>query len=159
VAAELDWMESGAPVHIFRLAGIYGPSRNPFEKIRAGKARTVVKPGHIVNRIHVADIVSVIMAAIDRPDPVRAFNIADDTPAPPQDVLDFGADLIGADRPPHITLEDAEISSMARSFYKDNKRISNTRAKTTFNWTPQHPDYKSGLKAVLAAETNVKAPP
>ena len=155
VVAELDWMGSGAPVHIFRLAGIYGPGRNPFEKIRTGEARAVIKSGHIVNRIHVADIVSVIMAAIDQPDPVRAFNIADDTPSSPQDVLDFGANLIGVDRPPHIRLEDADISLMARSFYKDNKRISNALAKTAFDWTPQYPDYKAGLKAILAAETEI----
>lgn len=155
VSAELDWMESGAPVHIFRLAGIYGPGRNPFEKIRTSKARATIKPGHMVNRIHVDDIVSVITAAIDQPDPVRTFNIADDSPAPPQDVLDFAAKLIGANRPPHISLEDAEISPMARSFYKDNKRVSNARAKAAFGWTPNYPDYKTGLKAVLAAERNI----
>ena len=155
VSAELDWMESGAPVHIFRLAGIYGPGRNPFDKIRNGTARAVIKPGHIVNRIHVNDIVSVILAAIDRPDPVQVFNIADDTPAPPQDVLDFAADLIGEKRPPHLPLETADISPMARSFYKDNKRVSNARAKAFFEWTPQYPDYISGLKAVLAAETDI----
>ena len=155
VEAELDWMESGAPVHIFRLAGIYGPGRNPFGKLRDGEARATIKPEHIVNRIHVDDIVSAILAAIDKPDPMRAFNIADGTPAPPQDVLDFAADLIGANRPPRIPLDTADISPMARSFYKDNKRVSNALAKATFGWVPQYPDYKTGLKAVLAAETKL----
>lgn len=153
IAAELDWMESGVPVHIFRLAGIYGPGRNPFGKLRKGNARAIIKPGHIVNRIHVDDIVSVLLAAIDSPNPMQAFNIADGTPAPPQDVLDFAADLIGADRPPRLPLETADISPMARSFYKDNKRVSNAFAQKAFGWTPQYLDYKSGLKAVLAAET------
>lgn len=150
--AELNWLESGAPVHIFRLAGIYGPGRSPFAKIRNGKARGIIKPGHVVNRIHVDDIVTAILKSLDNPAPVRAYNLADDSPAPPQDVLDFAAQLIGVDTPPHIPLDEANISDMARSFYRETKRVSNARAKAVFGWTPQYPNYKSGLRATLRAE-------
>jgi len=96
VEAEITWLESGLPVHVFRLAGIYGPGRNPFEKIRTNQAQAVIKSAHVVNRIHVDDIASAVLASIDTPDPVSIYNLADDKPAPPQNVLDFAADLIGA---------------------------------------------------------------
>ncbi|WP_418152347.1 SDR family NAD(P)-dependent oxidoreductase [Litorimonas sp. RW-G-Af-16] len=94
--AELSWIETAWPVHIFRLAGIYGPGRAPFERLRQGKARAVIKPGHVVNRIHVDDIVSVLLASIAAPNPLRIYNVADGNPAPPQDVLDHAAEMINA---------------------------------------------------------------
>jgi len=109
--AELQWLETGAaihvfPVHVFRLAGIYGPGRNGFKRLREGKARAVIKAGHIVNRIHLDDIVSALLASIDAPSPLKIYNIADgqiyniaDGPAPPQEVINYTADLIDSPRP------------------------------------------------------------
>lgn len=157
IEAELAWMETGAPVHVFRLAGIYGPeiggmSRNPFARLRAGTARAVIKPGHVVNRIHVADIASAVMASIAAPRPMRVYNLADDHPAPPQDVLNYAADLLGVARPKQTGHGDASLSDMARSFYSETKRISNERAKKELGWRPQFPHYKQGLMAAYKAE-------
>ncbi len=150
IMAELAWLESGLPVHVFRLSGIYGPNilgqaRNAFSRIRSGQVRSVIKPGHIVNRIHVNDIASAVMASIDKPDAGQVYNISDGNPAPPQDVLDFAADLIGEPRPPHIDFTEAELTPMARSFYLETKRIDNSRAKKDLDWKPQHTSYRDGL--------------
>lgn len=155
--AEMAWLETNAPVHIFRLAGIYGPeifgmSRNPLTRLRAGKARAVIKPGHIVNRIHVEDIASAVMTSIESPRPQRIYNLADDEPAPPQDVITYGADLLGIDRPAQIGHESAELSDMARSFYTETKRISNARAKAELGWVPKYSNYRIGLMSVLKSE-------
>ena len=155
--AEMAWLESGAPVHIFRLAGIYGPeigglSRHPFGRLRAGKARAVIKPGHVVNRIYVTDIASAIMASTLRPNPVYIYNLADNEPSPPQDVIDYAAELIGAEPPPRYDWVTADISNMARSFYTANKRISNARAKQDLGWEPEFPNYRAGLRAIAGQE-------
>lgn len=155
--AEIAWLESGAPVHVFRLAGIYGPeinglSRHPFKRLRAGKARAVIKPDHVVNRIFVTDITSAITASIDKPNPVYIYNLADNKPSPPQDVINYAAELIGVEKPPQYDYITADISNMARSFYTANKRISNARAKAELGWTPQYPNYRAGLKAIAATE-------
>ena len=150
--AELQWLETGLPVHIFRLAGIYGPNRSSFSRLRQGKARAVIKPGHIVNRIHVEDISSAVLKSIETPNPVRIYNLADGHPAPPQDVINFAADLIDIARPPELDHNDANISDMARSFYVETKRINSNRAKTEFGWTPKYQNYRQGLMATLRAE-------
>lgn len=152
--AELQWLETGLPTHVFRLAGIYGPGRNPFARLRASTARAVIKEGHIVNRIHVEDIARAVLASIDKPNPVRVYNIADNHPAPPQDVLDFAAKLISAPLPKRISHESAEISDMARSFYVETKRISNARARAELGWRPLYGSYKQGLAATLKAESS-----
>jgi len=156
--AELEWLETGAPVHIFRLAGIYGPKiggleRNPFARLRAGKARAVIKDGHVVNRIHVEDIAAAIMASLKAPNPGTIYNLADDHPAPPQDVLDFAADLISVPRPPRLNHDTADISDMARSFYAETKRVSNARAKENLGWSPTYSHYCEGLMSVLKTES------
>ncbi len=148
--AELAWIESGLPVHIFRLAGIYGPpkfgqARNAFGRIQMGTAKTIIKEGHVVNRIHVEDIATALCASMERPNPLRVYNLADGQPAPPQDVLEFAADLIGETRPDRVKLESAQISPMARSFYSETKRIDNNRAQRELGWSPAFPDYKAGL--------------
>lgn len=148
--AEIAWIETGWPVHIFRLAGIYGAGRDPFEKIAQGKARAVIKPGHVVNRIHIDDIISALLASIDAPNPQRIYNIADGRPAPPQDVLNFAADLIKAAHPKDVSVDSDEISDMARTFYAETKKIDITRAKRELSWSPQYPSYQDGLKAILA---------
>lgn len=150
--AEINWLETGAPVHIFRLAGIYGPGRNPFDRLREEKARAVIKPGHVVNRIHLDDIVSALLASIDRPDPLKIYNIADGHPATPQEVLNFAAYLIGAPQPPQLDHETADISDMARSFYKETKRIDISRAKRDLGWAPQYDNFRQGLMATLKEE-------
>ncbi len=157
VEAELEWLESGAPVHIFRLAGIYGPEiggleRNPFARLKAGKARAVIKDGHVVNRIHVEDIASALMASIAAPDPVMIYNLADGHPAPPQDVLNCAADLINASRPRRLSHDAADISDIARTFYAECKRVSNNRAKERLGWQPQYRHYREGLMSILKSE-------
>jgi len=150
--AELQWLESYTPVHVFRLAGIYGPGRNGFERSRQGKARAVIKDAHVVNRIHVDDIVSALLASINTPNPLAIYNIADGHPAPPQDVVNFTAELIGAPQPPQLHHDTADISDMARSFYTETKRIDISRAKNELGWTPKYETYRRGLMATLKAE-------
>jgi nucleoside-diphosphate-sugar epimerase len=153
VAAEEDWRTiPGLPLHIFRLAGIYGPGRGPFEKVRRGTARRIVKPGQVFSRIHVADIARVLEASIRRPAPGTAYNVCDDDPAPPQDVIAHAARLLGLPLPPEVAFEEAEMSAMARSFYAESKRVSNARIKQELGVTLAYPDYRSGLAALLAEE-------
>jgi len=155
ILAELDWLESGLPVHIFRLAGIYGPGRNPFDKLFSGKAKVIDKPGHVVNRIHVEDIITALLASMERPKPCTVYNIADGRPAPPGDVLDYAAALCGAAQPPRFSLEEADISDMARSFYAETKRIAIDRAEKELGFKPKHPTYREGLDAIWAARNNL----
>lgn len=150
--AELQWLETETPVHVFRLAGIYGPERNPFDRLRGGKARAVIKKGHIVNRIHLDDIVSALLASIDKPDPLRIYNLADGHPAPPQEVLNFAATLINVPQPPQLNHDTADISDMARSFYKETKRVDSGRARRDLGWAPKYDNYRKGLMATLKAE-------
>ena len=150
--AELQWLETETPIHVFRLAGIYGPGRNGFERLRQGKARAVLKKGHVVNRIHVDDIVSALLASIETPGPLKIYNLADGNPAPPQDVLNFAADLIEVPRPPQLNHDTADISDMARSFYSETKRIDISRTKSELGWTPRYANYRQGLMATLKAE-------
>lgn len=156
IRAEHAWRDladgAGLPLHIFRLAGIYGPGRGPFQKIRNGTARRIVKPGQIFSRIHAEDIAQVLLASLDRPAPGAAYNVCDDDPAPPQDVLAHAADLLGLPPPPEIAFEDAEMTPMARSFYQDSKRVSNRRIKRDLGVALRYPDYRSGLAAILAGE-------
>ncbi|MBN8186987.1 SDR family oxidoreductase [Salipiger thiooxidans] len=151
--AETDWRAvSGLPLHIFRLAGIYGPGRGPFEKVRNGTARRIVKPGQVFSRIHVEDIAQVLEASIRQPAPGSAYNLCDDDPAPPQDVLLHAAELLGVAPPPEIGFDAAEMSPMARSFYAENKRVSNRRIKDELGVQLRYPDYRAGLRALLDEE-------
>ena len=155
VAAEADWRdlaaETGLPLHIFRLAGIYGPGRGPFAKVRTGTARRIVKPGQVFSRIHVDDIAQVLAASIAAPAPVRAYNLCDDDPAPPQDVIAHAAELLGLEPPPEVPFEKAEMDPMARSFYAESKRVRNDRIKDELGIKLIHPSYRQGLAALLAA--------
>lgn len=151
-----DWMglhrDRGMPVHVFHLAGIYGPGRSAFDKLRDGTARRIVKPGQVFSRIHVEDIATVLRASIARPDPGTAYNVADDFPAPPQDVIEEAARLLGIPIPPDIDFDTADLSPMARSFYADNKRVCNRRIKEELGVRLRYPDYHAGLRAILAGE-------
>ncbi|MEE9346603.1 MAG: antibiotic biosynthesis monooxygenase, partial [Robiginitomaculum sp.] len=150
--AEITWIESEMPVHIFRLAGIYGPGRSPFQKIINGTARSITRPGHVSNRVHVDDIVSAILASIDAPNPQRIYNIADDNPAPSHEVISHASDMLGAKRPVKIGHTDSSLSHMARSFFIENKRVHTGRAKRELGWSPQYASYHEGLPATLKAE-------
>ena len=150
--AEEAWLETDLPLHIFRLAGIYGPGRGPFSKVRAGTARRIIKDGQVFSRIHVDDIAQTLKASIDRPNPVRAYNLCDDDPAPPQDVIAYAAELLGVPLPPAIPFEEAEMSPMARSFYAESKRVRNDRIKEELGVRLRYPTYREGLTALLSAE-------
>ena len=155
LAAEAAWQkfaaETGLPVAIIRLAGIYGPGRGPFQKLKNGTSRRIIKPGQVFNRIHAKDIAHIVAAAFDR----RAsgvFNGTDDEPAPPQDVIVHAARLLGIDPPPEEQFNDADLSAMARSFYGENKRVRNDKIKSELGVTLAFPTYREGLAASLEAE-------
>ncbi|MDB6180996.1 SDR family oxidoreductase [Paracoccus fistulariae] len=156
IRAEADWRaladKAGLPLHIFRLAGIYGPGRGPFEKVRKGTARRIIKPGQVFSRIHAEDIAQVLLASIKAPAPGTAYNLCDNDPAPPQDVIAYAAELLGLPIPPAVDFDDADMSAMARSFYQDSKRVSNRRIRQDLGVTLRYPDYRSGLQAILKAE-------
>ena len=147
VLAEQQWQEFGA--HIFRLPGIYGPGRSQLDSVKDGTARRIIKPGQIFSRIHVEDIASILAASIIRPNPGRIYNVADDEPCPPQDVVAYAAELLGLEPPPEIPFEQANLSPMARSFYDDSKRVSNTRIKNELGVVLKYPNYRLGLKSLL----------
>ena len=148
--AEADWQAvPGLPLHIFRLAGIYGPGRGPFAKVRAGTARRIIKEGQVFSRIHVDDIAQIVAASIDWPDPGAIYNCCDDDPAPPQEVIAHAAELLGLPVPPAVPYDEAEMTPMARSFYAESKRVRNHRIKQALGIRLLYPDYRSGLRALL----------
>lgn len=150
--AETAWLASGLPVHIFRLAGIYGPGRNALINLKEGTARRIVKPGQVFSRIHVEDIATVLEASMARPRLGAVYNVCDDEPTPPQDVVAFAADLLGVPPPPEQDYATAALSPMARSFYKDNRRVRNVLIKQELGVTLAYPSYREGLRALLAVD-------
>ena len=157
--AEEQWYSlfqtQGLPVHIFRLSGIYGPGRSALDSVRAGVARRIKKEGHAFNRIHVEDIVQVLMLSMFGPSPGSIYNLSDDNPAPSYEVIAYACDILGIDVPPLITYDEADMAPIARSFYKDNKRIINKKIKEELGAVLKYPDYKQGLLACLEAETHM----
>ena len=150
--AEQQWKSiADLPLHIFRLAGIYGPGRGPFAKVRAGTAQRVNKPGQVFSRIHVDDIIQTLSASILSPNPAGIYNLCDDDPAPPQDVIGYAAELLGLPLPPLVPFEEADLSPMARSFYAENKRIRNDRIKKDLGVSLKYPSYKQGLRNLFEA--------
>ena len=150
VNAEKKWLKNNfLPSHIFRLGGIYGPNRGPFQKVLQGKAVKIIKPGQVFSRMHILDIVQTLLASISQPKPHSIYNLCDDNPAPPQDVLSYAAKLLSVDQPPTVRFEDADLSEMARSFYAENKRVSNQLIKSELGVDLSYPDYKVGLESLL----------
>jgi nucleoside-diphosphate-sugar epimerase len=151
VEVEQQWRDyaagRGVPLLILRLAGIYGPGRSAFDKLREGTARRIVKPGQVFNRIHVEDIGRVTALAA-REQLAGTFNLADDEPAPPQDLIEYAARQMGVPVPPDIPYEQADMTAMARSFYSDNKRVSNAAIKRTLGIELLYPTYRAGLDAI-----------
>ena len=154
---ERGWLALGEnhrlAVQVFRLAGIYGPGRNALATVRRGTAKRIAKPGQVFSRIHVADIAQVLAASIARPRAGAVYNVCDDEPAPAADVVGHACALLGVAPPPLTPLEDADLSPMARSFYADNRRVSNARIKAELGVTLRFPNYRVGLAALLAEET------
>ncbi len=151
--AEAGWLDLGRqhslPVHLFRLAGIYGPGRKALGRLQQGKAHRAVKPGQVFSRIHVEDLAGILAASMARPNPGAAYNVADDEPAPPQDVVAHAASLLGLEPPPEIPLEQAGLSPMALSFYAESKRVANGRIKRELGVSLRYPTYREGLAALL----------
>ena len=158
VKAEQEWLSLlqsyNLPVHIFRLAGIYGPGRSALDSVRAGVARRINKPGQVFNRIHVEDIVQVLIASMNKPNPGAAYNLADDDPVPSWEVITYTCELLGLTPPPILPYNEADMAPIARSFYNDNKRVANNRIKDELGVTLKYPDYKRGIDSCLAAETS-----
>ena len=151
-SAERAWENSNLPLHIFRLAGIYGPGRGPFSKVRNGTARRIIKADQMFSRIHVDDIAQILAASIHAPRPGAIYNLCDDDPAPPQDVISHAATLLGLPLPPMVDFEIAEMTPMAKSFYAENKRVSNDLIKSELGIKLLYPTYKSGLQNLLDRE-------
>ena len=151
VDAEIAWKACFPALKIARLPGIYGPGRSAFDRLRAGRARRIVKQGQVFSRIHVDDIASALRAMIDC-DVHGVFHICDDQAAPPQDVIAYAAELLGIEAPPEIEFSAADLSEMARSFYSECKRVSNGRLKAATGWRPSYPDYRAGLASILNDE-------
>jgi nucleoside-diphosphate-sugar epimerase len=149
------WRHLNLPVHVFRLAGIYGPGRSAFDALREGRGQRIDKPGQVFSRIQVEDLAAVLEASIRRPRPGAIYNVCDDDPAAPADVVAFAATLLGVAPPPLVPFEQAKLGDMARSFYADNKRVRNDLIKRELGVTLAYPDYRSGLKAILNREDAV----
>ena len=158
--AERDWLtlssQYGLPVHVFRLAGIYGPGRGPLELLASGRKKRIIKAGQFFNRIHVEDISRILRASMENPSIGAIYNVCDDLPAPPEDVTSFGASLLGLPTPEAVPFEEAEMSPMARSFYSESKRVCNRRVKDELSLELRYPDYKAGFES-LAGQLRQKS--
>lgn len=150
VLAERQWQAITPAAHVFRLPGIYGPGRNALQQIIDGRARRILKPGHRFSRIHVDDISQAVRAAMARPTPGAVTNVIDDLPAESADVLAYAAELLGRPVPHAMPFETAELSPMAKSFYADNKTVSNAAMKRDLGIALKYPTYREGLQALLA---------
>ncbi len=145
--ADLAWLTMGA--RVFRLPGIYGPGRSALDRVREGKARRIDLPGQVFSRVHVDDIVSGVVAALMHDAPPGAYNLGDDLPCSGNEVTEHACRLLGLEAPPLETLEEANLSDMARGFYAENRRVANSKAKRVLGWRPRYPTYVEGLAALL----------
>lgn len=157
--AEKQWLslyeKQGVPVHIFRLAGLYGPGRSALDTVRAGVARRIKKEGHAFNRIHIDDVIATLTASMTHPDPGAIYNLCDDDPGPSHEVIAYACELLGRVPPPLVAFEDANLAPITRSFYEDNKRVHNDKIKDKLGITLNAPDYRVGLERCLTAEKKI----
>ncbi len=153
VEIEQQFLQIGLPSHIFRLPGIYGPGRSIFERIKAGRAQHIVKPGHVFSRVHVDDIVQAVWASMQMPMPGERYNVADDEPSEPRNLLLEASRLLGIEPPEAVALEAAQLSPMGRSFWQECRRVSNQKLKQTLGVTLYYPSYREGLRAIYAAQS------
>ena len=160
VAAEASWLDLhknyDLPIHIFRLAGIYGTGRSSLDQVRSGRAQRIIKPGHKFSRIHAADIATVLLASINAPNPGQFYNVCDDEPASQADVVTFACNLLGASVPALVEFEEAAktMSPLAKSFWQDNRLVDNSRIKDELNVDLAYPNYRAGLSEIYNAENN-----
>lgn len=145
--ADAAWLEMGA--RVFRLPGIYGPGRSALDRVREGKARRIDLPGQVFSRVHVDDIASAVTAALTQNAPVGAYNLGDNLPASGNAVTEYACRLLGVEPPPLETLEEANLSEMARGFYAENRRVANGKARRVLDWRPQYPTYVEGLSSLV----------
>ncbi len=154
--AEEQWLSleksDNLPVHVFRLAGIYGPGRSALDTVRAGIARRIYREGHVFGRIHVEDIVQVLLASIEQSKPGEIYNVTDGNPAPSHEVIEYACEMLGRTPPPMVNFEDANLAPMARSFYMDNRRVKNEKIRNELGVQLKYSTYKEGLKGCLDAE-------
>jgi len=152
--AEKQWqsLEDECPLHIFRLSGIYGPGRSALNSVRNYEPKRIDKPGHAFNRIHIADIVQTLVASINQPKPSEVYNLADDAPVPSHEVIAYACTILGVNVPPLTSFEDADLAPIVKSFYKDNKRVRNSKIKSDLGVKLFYPNYKTGLDACYEAE-------
>ncbi|HUO54403.1 MAG TPA: SDR family oxidoreductase [Rhodoblastus sp.] len=155
LAAEAGWLDlaraTGREVYVLRLSGIYGPGRNVLLKLREGMAKRLIKPGQVFNRIHVEDISRAINACLLGPAPGGIYNVTDDEPAPPQDVVTLAAEKLGVEPPPETPFEETPLTPMQRSFYGENKRVSNRRMKALLDFDLAYPTFREGIDALAAS--------
>ncbi|MDQ4419179.1 SDR family NAD(P)-dependent oxidoreductase [Sphingobium sp. DEHP117] len=149
-SADRAWQALRADIRVFRLPGIYGAGRSALDRVREEKANRIDLPDQIFSRIHVDDIITAVLASFDAPPGV--YNVADDTPASQNAVIEYACDLLGLAVPPLLPLEEAKLSPQARAFYAENRRVANGKAKRLLRWRPAFPDYRAGLAMLLAAE-------
>jgi nucleoside-diphosphate-sugar epimerase len=145
--ADGHWLELGA--RVFRLPGIYGPGRSALERVRDGKAARIDLPGQVFSRVHVDDIASGVIAALEAPP--GAYNLADDLPCSQNEVIEYACHLIGIAPPPLQSLDEARLSPAARAFYAENRRVANGKARRVLGWRPRYPTYREGLRALNAS--------
>ncbi len=149
--AEQAWQALDPNMHVFRLAGIYGPGRSTLDRVRAGRAERIEKPGHEFSRIHVADVVAVLRASINRPNAGAIYNVLDDEAAAQARVVEYACGLLGTKPPPLIPFDEAQktLSPMSLSFWQDFRRVDNSRIKKEQEMRPAYPTYREGLTAIF----------
>tara|TARA_Y100001936_G_scaffold152690_1_gene148923 strand:+ start:2053 stop:2931 length:879 start_codon:yes stop_codon:yes gene_type:complete len=153
VQSESAWLkmakENDCPVMIFRCVGIYGPGRNLLISVKQGRARRIEKPGLVFSRIHVADLAQILEASIQKPKSGEIYNVCDDEPAPPSEAAEYAFKLLKISPPPLIPFDSADLSEIARGFYKNCKRVSNKKIKEELGVILKYPNYRIGLDAIL----------
>jgi nucleoside-diphosphate-sugar epimerase len=142
---DAEWLALGA--RVFRLPGIYGPGRSALDRVREGKAHRIALPDQVFSRVHVDDIASGVLAALDAPP--GAYNLADDLPSSQNLVIEEACRLLGIAPPPLLSLEEANLSPMARAFYAENRRVANGKARRVLGWRPRYATYREGLRHCL----------